>query len=170
MEKKLLDQLNQLTKKELIELLRKIIFNNPSAHIFIKNTLDVCKPNINYYRKKIEKELLNHTGSYILAYQIYTEFRETSPSDQDIFTLSLETVELLLDELDTYSSEYPDDLMDYIVEVYDDSCRLVVSTNELSKVKQLSEFLNISIYSDNFIEEMMNTYHAYFEDEEKDEC
>jgi len=158
------DRLKNKSKEELIQIIEKMIENNPNNEILLAHLLSGSKPNLNKTKKLIEKEMINHTGSYRSAYQLYTLFVQSNPDEKDILALSFEVLPYFMEELDTYQ-DYPDDLAVMANHIFGVSCKYAVIFNQNKMIKELSSILLRYDFSEYINQTFMDSFYTYMPEE-----
>jgi len=158
------DRLKNKSKEELIQIIEKMIENNPNNEILLAHLLSGSKPNLSKTLKQIEKELKNHTGSYKSAYQLYTLFIQSNPDEKDILTLSFEVLPYFMEELDTYH-DYPDDLAVMANHIFGVSCKYAVLFNQSKMIEELSSILLRYDFSEYINQTFMDSFYTYMPEE-----
>jgi len=139
--------LSKLKKNELITILKTILNDHPEYY-YLLNDEKMVKQTYNKVLKVIEKEMANHTGSVLKAYQVYGQYKLKDGDSKSLMELAFEFAGYLFEEIDTYGSEIPDNILDMTLEVFEDACRLGVKYHQASRVRHLYDLLNSSIYQD----------------------
>jgi hypothetical protein len=147
--------LSKLKKEELIKILTTILKDHPEYH-YLVNDVKIIKQDPNKVLKAIEKEIANHTGSVLKAYQVYENYKLNDRASKSLLHIAFEFAGYLFEEIDAYGGEIPDDILDITLEVFEDACRLGVKYHQTSSINQLYDSLNSSIYNFDVIEEFQD--------------
>lgn len=139
--------LNKLKKDELIKILTTILKNHPEYH-YLVNDVEIITEDHNKVLKAIEKEIANHTGSVLKAYQAYGNYKLNDKESKSLMHIAFEFAKYLFEEIDAYGGEIPDDILDITTEVFEDACRLGVKYNQTSSLKKMYKSMHSSIYDD----------------------
>jgi len=153
-----LEQLKILDKVELMEIIDQLITINPNNKILVTNILKKSKPNYQKALKTIEKEIKNYQGSYRKAYKIYNDFVLTNPDLKDTLKLTLVILPYFFEELEAYH-DYPEDLTDMVIQMYETSCKYAVDMNDIKTVEMLYEMLKSYHFSEDLNESLMNVFY-----------
>ncbi|MCF7924772.1 MAG: hypothetical protein K9L64_06700 [Candidatus Izimaplasma sp.] len=143
--------LNKLTKNELIKILKTILKEHPEYFSLIKET-KITSKNPDKVLNAIEKEVANHTGSVLKAYQIYQGYKTTDSKSKSFMRIAYEFSGYLFEEIDAYGSEAIEELVDITLEVFEDVCCLAIEHKDAAIINSLYESLHSSIYNDDIIE------------------
>ncbi|MFH5881193.1 hypothetical protein [Liberiplasma polymorphum] len=144
--------LDKLTKNELVKILKTILKDHPEYFSLIKET-KIKTVNPEKVLKAIEKEVANHTGSVLKAYQIYQGYKINDSKSKSFMGIAYEFAGHLFVEIDLYGGKPTEELVDIALEVFEDACSLAVEYMDTSIVNSLYESLHSSIYNDDIIEE-----------------
>lgn len=137
--------LNNFTKEELIQLLQTILKEHPE-YLVLLEAHEKTVPSLKEVSHVIEKEMANHTGSVLKAYQAYQKYRHMDSHSKSFMELSCDFSEYLFEEVETYGSDVTEDLIDITLEVFEDAYRLAVEYKEASLINSLHTSLHSSIY------------------------
>ena len=144
--------LDKLTKRELIKILKTILKDHPEYFSLIKET-KITTVNPEIVLKAIEKEVANHTGSVLKAYQVYQGYKINDSKSKSFMRIAYEFASHLFVEIDLYGGEPTEELVDITLEVFEDACCLACEYKDASIINALYESLHSSIYNDDIIEE-----------------
>lgn len=144
--------LDKLTKRELIKILKTILKDHPEYFSLIKET-KITTLNPKKVLRAIEKEVANHTGSVLKAYQVYQGYKINDSKSKSLMRIAYEFAGYLFEEIDAYGGEPREELVDIALEVFEDACCLACEYKDASIVNSLYESLHSSIYNDDIIEE-----------------
>lgn len=144
--------LNKLTKNELINILKTILKDHPEYFSHIEEA-EITTENPEKVLKAIEREVANHTGSVLKAYQIYQGYKTNDSKSKSFMRIAYDFAGYLFEEIDAYSGEPTEELVDIALEVFEDAYFLAVEYKDASIVNSLYESLHSSIYNDDIIEE-----------------
>ncbi|MDY0139653.1 MAG: hypothetical protein RBR50_08130 [Candidatus Izemoplasmatales bacterium] len=144
--------LDKLTKRELIKILKTILKDHPEYFSLIKE-VKITSENPDKVLKAIEKEVANHTGSVLKAYQIYQGYKTNHSKSKSFMGIAYEFVCHLFVEIDLYGGEPTEELLDIALEVFEDACCLAAEHKDASIINSLYESLHSSIYNDDIIED-----------------
>ena len=144
--------LDKLTKRELIKILKMILKDHPEYFSLIKET-KITTVNPDKVLKAIEKEIANHTGSVLKAYQVYQGYKINDSKSKSFMEIAYEFAGHLFGEIDLYGGEPTEELLDIALEVFEDACCLAAEHKDASMINSLYESLHSSIYNNDIIEE-----------------
>lgn len=142
--------LSKLKKEDLIRILKIVLKEQPQYSYLVKDVKDK-KQDAKVVMKIIEKEMANHSGSVLKAYQAYEHYKMDEGESKSHMRIAFTFAEYLFEEIETYGGEIPEDLLDITLEVFEDACRLGMQHHELAKMNLLYASLNSSIYDDDLI-------------------
>ena len=143
--------LSKLKKEDLVRILNKMLKEQPQYNSLVEDVKNK-KQDAKVVTKIIEKEMANHNGSVLKAYQAYEHYKMDARESKSLMQIAFTFAEYLFEEIETYGGEIPDDLLDITLEVFEDACRLGVHYHEQAKMSLLYASLNSSIYEDDLIE------------------
>lgn len=143
--------LDKLSKNELIKILKTILKDHPEYFSLIKET-KITTVNPEKVLKDIEKEVANHTGSVLKAYQIYQDYKINDSKSKSFMEIAYEFAGYLFEEIDAYGGEPREELVDIALEVFEDACCLACEYKDAVKINSLYESLHSSIYTDDIVE------------------
>jgi hypothetical protein len=135
--------LSKLKKDELIKILTTILKDHPEYN-YLVNDEKISKENPNKVLKAIEREIANHTGSVLKAYQVYGNYKLNDRESKSLMHIAFEFAEYLFEEIDAYGGEISDDILDITTEVFEDACRLGVKYNQGSSLKKIYKSMHSS--------------------------
>jgi hypothetical protein len=144
--------LDKLTKRELVKILKTILKDHPEYVSLIKET-KITTVNPEIVLKAIEKEVANHTGSVLKAYQVYQGYKISDSKSKSFMEIAYEFASYLFEEIDAYGGEPTEELLDIVLEVFEDACCLACEYKDASIINALNESLHSSVYNDDIIEE-----------------
>ncbi|MDA3932613.1 MAG: hypothetical protein PF513_07760 [Tenericutes bacterium] len=144
--------LSKLKKDELIKILKMILKDHPEYN-YLVNDVEIIKQDSKKVLKAIEREIANHTGSVLKAYQVYGNYKLNDGESKSLMYIAFEFAGYLFEEIDAYGGEIPDDILDITLEVFEDACRLGLEYNQASSINQLYSSLHSSIYNDDIVQE-----------------
>lgn len=139
--------LGKLKKDELIKILKIILEEHPE-YLHLVNDVEIIKEDHNKVLKAIEREIANHTGSFLKAYQVYGNYKLNEGESKSLMHIAFEFAGYLFEEIDAYGSEVPVDILDITLEVFEDACRLGVKYNQGLSVKKIYKSMHSSICDD----------------------
>ena len=143
--------LNKLTKNELINILKTILKDHPEYVSLIKE-VKITSENPEKVLKAIEKEIENHTGSVLKAYQIYQGYKSNDSKSKSFMRIAYDFAGYLFEEIDANGGEPTEELVDIALEVFEDAYCLACEYKDASIINALYESLHSSIYNYDIIE------------------
>ena len=155
---------NKLKKSELITIIEVLLSKHPENRQIVDAYPMKKAPDFNAVLKCIEKEMANHTGSALKAYQTYQAFKHKHMGSPELMKLAKEFADYLFEEIDAYSNP-PDDIIDLTREVFGDVCRLASSLNQKEEIIALTNTMYTSIDHENIIDAFHDiiSYYDLFE-------
>ena len=143
--------LDKLTKNELIKILKTILIDHPEYFSLIKE-VKITSENPEKVLKAIDREIANHTGSVLKAYQVYQGYKINDSKSKSFMRIAYEFAGYLFEEIDAYGGKPREELVDIALEVFEDACCLAAENNEASIINSLYKSLHSSIYNDDIVE------------------
>ena len=109
--------LDKLTKRELIKILKTILKDHPEYFSLIKET-KITTLNPKKVLRAIEKEVANHIGSVLKAYQVYQGYKINDSKSKSLMRIAYEFAGYLFEEIDAYGGKPREELVDIALEVF----------------------------------------------------
>ena len=153
-------KLSNFTKKELIELLQKILKDHPEYLVLLEEH-EKTGPSLKEVSRIIEKEMATHSGSVLRAYQAYQSYKRKDATSKAFMEVACDFMVYLFEEVEAYGSDVREDLINITLEVFDDAYGLAVEYKEASIVNTLSTSLHRSIYDFDLAEEFDEVMCSY---------